>query len=180
MADSPQRLDMFDWIPELLNRLTAFIPRFHKIPPTYRMVKWSRCRAGTIHGPGLVWFWPLVTEVEEVDVRWQSTVTHTQSLTLKDGTPVSARFLAVWRVSEPLVAVGENTDYSDRAAEVSQSCVVDVLGVSQNEMIQDVSILNMLMTVAVREALGEIGIEVKFCKFTELVIAPAVRLISGD
>lgn len=169
---------MLEWIPAFFEKATAWCPRFQKVPPTFRFVKWSNCGEGTVHGPGLVWYWPLVTETEDVDVRWQSTVTHVQSLTMADGCPVSARCLTVWRVDDALTAIGENTDYSDRAAEISQSCVVDVLGKASTEMLRDVMMLNMMVTVAIREELEPMGLEVEKSKFTELVAAPAFRIIN--
>jgi regulator of protease activity HflC (stomatin/prohibitin superfamily) len=169
---------MFEWIPAFFDKATAFVPRFEKVPPTFRMIKWPNCGDGTLHGPGCIWYWPLVTDHETVDIRWQSTVTTVQSLTMADGASVSARVLTLWKVIDPLLAVGENADYSDRAAEVSQSVVVDVLGKCMAEHLRTVEALNFATTVEVRRELEEIGLEVKRSKFTELVISPAFRIIN--
>lgn len=169
---------MLEWMTAVFNALTAWCPRFERVPPTHKMIKWSSCQEGTLHGPGLVWYWPLVTEHELVDIRWQSTVTSVQSLTMADGVAVSARVLTLWKVEDPLVAVGENADYTDRAAEVSQSVVVDVLGKTVSEHLKTVEALNFAATIEIRSELVEIGLEVKKSKFTELVVSPAFRIIN--
>ena len=169
---------MVEVITMVWNVLTAWCPRWTKVPPTHRLIKWSKCRPATEHGPGLIWVWPLVTDTEEVDVRWQSTVTAVQSLTMRDGTAVTCRVLAIWKVDDCVEAVGENSDYCDRAAEVSQSVVCDVMGSSTRDHLQTVAALNFAITVAIREELEAIGLEVDSCKFTELVAAPAFRIIS--
>jgi len=91
---------------------------------------------------------------------------------------VSARVLTLWKVEDPLVAVGENADYTDRAAEVSQSVVVDVLGKTVSEHLKTVEALNFAATIEIRSELVEIGLEVKKSKFTELVVSPAFRIIN--
>lgn len=169
---------MLDWIAAFFDTITSFIPRMHKCPPIHRVVKWRNCGPGRVCGPGLVWYWPLVTEIEEVTVRWVSTVTHVQSITMIDGTTVSARVLTVWRVADPQVAVEQNDDHADRVAETSQSVLVDVLGALPSECLKQVRVLNGSLTLSVREEMREIGIEVAKAKFTELCTSPAFRIIN--
>ncbi len=169
---------MLEWIPAFFDKATAFCPRFAKVAPTTRMVKWSRCRTGKLHGPGIVWYWPLVTEVEYIDIRWKSLVTHVQTITLSDGTTVSARTLTRWKPSNALSCVTQEEDYADTVAETAQSVLVDVLGPIPRSMLQESKALNTTLTMAMREEMVEIGVDVKKCKFTELCVSPAFRLIN--
>lgn len=169
---------MPEWLSAIVHFFTAWCPRFHRVPPTHRLVKWSRCRTGTLHGPGIVWYWPLLTEIEDVDIRFKSCVSHVQSITLSDGTPVSARAMTLWKPNNPLQAIEENEDYADRVAETALSCVVDVLSPMPKEMLCELSALNQALTDETRTQLDECGIEVKRCKFTELVVARPFRLIN--
>jgi len=169
---------MLEWIPAFFDKATAFCPRFAKVPPTDRMVKWSRCKQGTLHGPGIVWYWPLVTDVQPIDVRWKSLVTCVQTITLADGTTVSARTLTRWKPKDALKCVIEEEDFADTVAETAQSVLVDVLGPIHREHLQKGSALNATLTMAMREELVDIGVDVKKCKFTELCVSPAFRLIN--
>lgn len=159
-------------------KVTAFLPRYHKVPPTSRLVKWQKCKEGTLHGPGLVWHWPLVTEVEEIDVRWKSLVTHVQTVTLADGVTVSARTLTRWKPCDPLKCVTEEEDYEDTVGEAAQSVLVDVLSPCTSDMLKTSGALNVALSLAMQEEMRGIGVQVKKCKFTELCVSPAFRLIN--
>lgn len=169
---------MLDWIVAFLDTLTCWIPRLHKCPPTHRIIKWAACGEGKECGPGLIWYWPVVTEIEECDIRWESTVTTVQSITMIDGKTVSARVLVVWRPDDVLFAVGENRDYSDRVAETAQSVLVDVLGSLPSETLSQVKVLNATLTMSVKKEMDEMGIQVHTATFTELCTSPAFRLIN--
>lgn len=133
-----------------------------------------------MHGPGIIWYWPLVTEVEHVDIRWKSCVSHVQSITMADGTSVSARAMTLWRPVDVLTAIQENEDYGDRVAETALCAVVDVLNPLTKEFLCQGRVLNQALTEETRTQLAECGIEVKRSKFTELVIARPIRLINDN
>lgn len=169
---------MLEWIPAFFEKATAFVPRFEKVPPTYRMVKWSGCREATLHGPGRIWYWPLITEHETCDIRFNSTVTCVQAVTMADGTTVSARTLTRWRVKDVVNAVQTNADYNDAVPESAQGVLVDVLGCMTKDQLRHVAALSTSLTMSVRDELEPMGIEVEKCKFTELCVSPAFRIIN--
>src|SRR6056297_2068553 len=164
---------MLEWLSMFFGKLTAWCPRFHKVPPTCRLVKWSKCQEGTLHSPGIIWYWPLVTEVEEIDVRWKSLTTHVQTVTLSDGVTVSARTLTRWRPEDPLKCVVQEEDFSDTVAETAQSVLVDILSPCPYDMLKQSAALNVALTLAMQEEMRDIGVRVKKCKFTELCSSPA-------
>ena len=169
---------MLEILTTIFQTLTAWCPRWRLVAPTDRLVKWSNCKAATLHGPGRIWYWPLVTEVEQCDIRWKSLVTHAQTITLLDGTTVSARTLTRWKPDDVLHAVTNEEDYSDTVAETAQSVLVDVLGSIPSEMLRQSKSLNVALTLEMQSEMREIGIAVKKCKFTELCISPAFRIIN--
>lgn len=169
---------MLEWLSMFFGKITAWCPQFQKIPPTTRLVKWRKCREGTLHGPGVIWYWPLVTEVQEIDVRWKSLLTHVQTITLADGVTVSARTLTRWKPSDPLKCVTQEEDYEDTVGEAAQSVLVDVLSPCTFDMLKQSKALNVALTLAMQEELRDIGVQVKKCKFTELCSSPAFRLIN--
>lgn len=169
---------MPEWLSAIINGLTAWCPRFVKIPPTHRLVKWSNCGDGSLHGPGKIWHWPLVTEIEDIDLRWKSLVTHVQTITLSDGVTVSARTLTRWKPSDPLVLVSGEEDYNDTVAETAQSVLVDVLGSCDSSFLKQSAALSVALTLAMQDELREVGVQIQKCKFTELCMSPAFRIIN--
>lgn len=169
---------MPEWLSAIINGLTAWCPRFIKIPPTHRLVKWSNCKPGTLHGPGRIWYWPLVTEIVDVDLRWKSLVTHVQTITLTDGTSVSARTLTRWKPSDALAVVTGEEDYADTVGESAQSVLVDVLSGCDTAMLKQSKALSVALTLSMQEEMRAIGVEVQKCKFTELCNSPAFRIIN--
>lgn len=169
---------MLEWIPAFFEKATAWCPRLTRVPPTHRMVKWSKCGEGTLHGPGIIWHWPIVTETEDVDVRWGSCLCHVQSVTLADGVSVSARARTVWRVGDILTAVGVNQDYEDRVADSTMAAIVAELSRTNQAQLRDVGALNVSLTMANKSRLSECGIEVASCEYAELVVSPAYRIIN--
>lgn len=169
---------MPEWLATIANLLTGWCPRYEKVPPTYRMVKWSRCKEATLHGPGCIWFWPLVTEKVDVNIQWKSLVTHVQTITLTDGTTVSARTLTRWKPEDILKVVNSEEDYADTVAETAQSVLVDVLGSCDSTFLKQSAALSVALTLAMQAELREIGVTVQKCKFTELCNSPAFRIIN--
>ena len=169
---------MLEILTTIFQTLTAWCPRWKLVPPTERLVKWSNCQEATLHGPGRIWHWPLVTETEVCDIRWKSLLTCVQTVTLKDGTTVSARTLTRWRPSDILLAITHEEDYADTVAETAQSVLVDVLSTCNRDMIKETKSLNVALTLEMQGEMKDIGISIKKCKFTELCIAPAFRLIN--
>jgi len=144
------------------------------------MVKWSRCQEGSVHGPGIIWYWPLVTEKFDVDVRWKSLVTCVQTVTLADNVAVTARTLTRWKPEDVLKVVSSEENFEDTVGETATSVLVDVLTTCNRDMMCQTGALNVALTLAMQEEMREIGIKVQKCKFTELVVTPSFRLISGD
>ena len=169
---------MLEVLMSIFSTLTAWCPRWKLVPPTERLIKWSNCGEATIHGPGRIWHWPLVTEIEACDIRWKSLLTHVQTITLTDGKAVSARTLTRWRPDDLLTCVCSEEDYSDTVAEMAQSVLVDVLSTCNSDMIKSAKALNVALTVEMADEMREIGIAVKKCKFTELCVSPAFRIIN--
>lgn len=171
---------MLDWIPLFFEKATAIVPRFAKVPPTETLIKWSKCGEATSHGPGLIWYWPLVTEVCQYDNRWQSLVTSVQTITMSDGTTVSARTLTRWRPSDMLSAVNSEADYADTVAETAQATLVDVLSSVDSTFLKQTKALSTALCLDLQNELRPIGIKVQRCTFTELCISPAFRIINDQ
>lgn len=169
---------MLEWLSAIIQGITAWCPRFERIPPTFRMVKWSFCREATLHGPGIVWYWPLVTEKFDVDIRWKSLMTCAQTVTLSDGVSVTARTMTRWRPADVVSVVSGEEDYSDTVAETACSVLVDVLTSHSKDMIPRTAELNTQLSIRMAVVMAVLGIEIDQCKFTELVVSPTFRVIT--
>ena len=168
---------MFDWITQVFDKLLLIVPKMVRVTPTHDMVKWPFCREAVVCGPGIIWYWPLFTEVQLVDIRWQSTLCYLQTITMRDGTTVTARALCIWRVDDPITSVVDNADYADRTAELTQSIVANLLASVTREQLVTVAALNAALSMECRQQMREVGIQVKDCMFTELAVTKTIRLM---
>ena len=168
---------MFDWISQFFDKLLLVIPKMVRVTPTHDLVKWPFCREAVVYGSGIIWYWPLFTEVQLVDIRWQSTLCYLQTITMRDGTTITARALCIWRVDDPATAVVENADYGDRTSELTQSIVANLLASVSKQQLITVTALNAALTLDAKQQMREVGIEVRDCMFTELAVTKTIRLM---
>lgn len=170
---------MLNWIPEILDKLTSVVPRLIRITETERGVKWPSCGKPVTLEPGLHWYWPIVTEYETIDVRWRSTVMYAQTITLQDGTSVTARAMTTWRASDAAKCLCESEDIADRVGETTLATVASVLSSIGKEQLQSTNPVNFQITMENREKLAEYGVELKETLLTELAVSRVLRLIGA-
>lgn len=168
---------MFDWIAQFFDKILLVVPKMIRVTPTHDLVKWPFCREAIVCGPGIIWYWPLFSEVQLVDIRWQSTLCYLQTITMRDGTTITARALCIWRVDDPATAVVENADYGDRTSELTQSIVANLLASVGKDQLITVAALNATLSMDCKQQMREVGIEVKECMFTELAVTKTIRLM---
>jgi regulator of protease activity HflC (stomatin/prohibitin superfamily) len=167
-----------EWIVNFLDAIISVFPRLVKVRDIETIVIWDwrgRMRAA---GPGLHIVWPLVASYEIVDMRWRTAITFVQTVTLADGASVSARTMLLWRPRDAFAMVAQSTDGEERTAEVSQTMVTQVLHQQQTAGLRELAGLNTQLTELAKAELNQCGIEIKYCRFTELTLSRAYRLIN--
>lgn len=76
---------------------------------------------------GLYWYWPIVTEIEEIGTRRQTVSLESQVLTTKDGHTVSVCAVVVYEINNVVKALVDTHDVVDTIGDVAQSSVIQAV-----------------------------------------------------
>lgn len=168
----------FSWLSETVNAIRAFFPRREIIRNTHRGVKWSRRKPKEL-GPGVRWYWPLVSDVEVIPVARQALGLSTQTLTTKDGKTVAAGGVVVYHIHNVLLAIGEkNYDVDDTIAEVSRAAIVSVVNQWKfNELFADLDDIKVDLTKECRKQLRKFGVAVESAALTDFCTCRPISLL---
>lgn len=170
-----------DWLGDLVRELARFIPRVVLIRNTRRGVRFTLGRA-TLVGPGLVCYWPLISEVETVSVVRQTLNLTYQSLIASSGTEVAIASTVVYTIDDPLLALTSTDDLTDTIGDVAQWGVKRlVTQCSCDELRAGRTVHNRSIDKMLRSKLGTdlqpYGVTVVQAFLTEISFPTAVRLM---
>ena len=112
---------------QFIQLLVSFIPRFTVVRKTDRGVKFVRGKKVKVLEPGLRWYWPLVTEIEVVNVQRQVLKLPVQTLYTSDEKTVIAGGVVVYSIEDIYKYLVENYDAEDSIAEVAAACLRDIV-----------------------------------------------------
>jgi len=112
------------------DRLFVWVPRAELVRSTHGGVKW---RAKLTNGaelevielkPGLVWYWPLTSELELIVTARRPVDIPTMSILTKDGKSIIISAAVVFRINNVIAALGEkNWDVDSTLVDVAQSVI---------------------------------------------------------
>jgi len=108
--------DFFSWI-------VTYLPNLELMQANYGGVKFLPGGKVKVVKPGLYWYWPLTTTVEEIPIKRQS-IEVQQELTTKDGETVMVKTVIVFTVDDIMKALVETTDFDDTVEEMGQKGTV--------------------------------------------------------
>src|SRR4051812_4540810 len=109
-----------DWIGQFFETLALFIPRRVIVRATHRGIKWKWGSTVLELAPGIHWYWPFVSEVENHPIARQTISLPTQTLFTKDHKQVAIGAIVTYRISDIVLAVGEkNYDFYETMRDTS-------------------------------------------------------------
>ena len=118
----------FAWLGQLVETLYRFIPHILIIRATHGGVSWVRGKHIKLLAPGLHLWWPLTTEVEVIVTARQTLAIPDQVMATKDGKKVVVKTLVVYKIPDPVRAIGKlNWDVDTTINDLTQSAVVRVV-----------------------------------------------------
>lgn len=169
------------WIGDLIRAIAQFIPRLQLVRATDRCIKFTGPRTKEV-GPGLHWWWPLVTELEIHPVVRQVKSLPEQKLQTKDGVTVMVDAVLIFEVDDLHTFIVANYDADDSLEEVAQEAVLTVVMEMSMEQLRDPEMrkkVNSRLTTEARKALKSFGASVERLRLQSL--APGSVLIhAGD
>jgi regulator of protease activity HflC (stomatin/prohibitin superfamily) len=171
-----------DWIGQFFESVALFVPRRVIVRATHRGIKWKRGKHVCELVPGVHWYWPFLSEVENHPVARQTVSLPTQTLLTKDDKQVVVGAIVVYRINDVVLAIGErNYDFYETMRDISQSAIVEVIThLTIDELRQGIdSTVIRRLTRKVRSHLRKYGISVLKCSLTDFATCRVYKLL-GD
>jgi len=174
----------FAWLSQLIETFYKFVPHILIIRATHGGVKWVCGKHIRLLTPGLHWWWPLTTEVEVVVTARQTLAIPDQVMATKDGKKVVVKTLVVYRIPDPVRAIGKlNWDVDTTINDLTQSAVVRVIATHTYEEImagiRDES-LTKTLTHETRRELRQFGVHVTRCKLVDFADCKVFKLVTSQ
>lgn len=169
------------WIGDLVRALAQFVPRLQLVRATDRCVKFTGPRTREV-GPGLHWWWPLVTEMEIHPVVRQVKSLPEQKLETRDAVTVMVDAVLIFSIDDLHTFIVKNYEAEDSLEEVAQEAVLTVIGEMSMEQLRTPEMrkrVNQRLTSEAKKALKGFGVSTEKLRLQSL--APGQVLIhAGD
>ena len=119
----------FAWLNQLIETFYRFFPHILIVRATHGGVQMGPRQAHqAAHVPDSTGYWPLTTEVEVVVTARQTLAIPDQVMATKDGKKVVVKTLVVYKIRDPVRAIGKlNWDVDTTINDLTQSAVVRVI-----------------------------------------------------
>ena len=101
------------WISAVAEWFGQFVPRWVVVPTTHGAVKFVRGSRVVLLGPGLHFYWPLVTIFVLHPVAEQTTDLAAQTITTGDGRPALVRAVIAYEIENLETLIARNFDPDD-------------------------------------------------------------------
>jgi regulator of protease activity HflC (stomatin/prohibitin superfamily) len=166
-----------DLIGQLFNTALSLCPRLTFVRKTHGAVVFrpgGKIRQLT---PGLHWYWPLTSEVEEIITARQTHSLCHQTITTKDGTVLAVSAVLVYRVENVTAALVECYDVAEAIEDVVLSAVAEVLSrakVTPNLLART----ELPLTRLSRSRLRPFGVSVLRCCLVDFAPCRVLRCIT--
>lgn len=173
-------MSLFEWVGRFIDLLVSFVPRFGVIRSTHLGVKWPRGKKSVGLGPGIHWYWPLLTEMEIIVAARQTNQLPAQSLTLADGSDYSVRGVCVYSINDVVAAIGQkNWDVDQTVTDLSQAAITEIVMECDEDSIRNLKGINKQITERAQELLNQFGVAVSACRLVECVQSSTYRILGG-
>jgi regulator of protease activity HflC (stomatin/prohibitin superfamily) len=174
----------FAWLGQIFEAILKFVPRILIIRATHGGVRWRHGSDVRLMMPGLHMYWPLVTEIETIVTARQTLAIPDQVMATKDGKKVVVKTLVVYRIPDPVRAIGKlNWDVDTTINDLTQSAVAKVVAIHTYEEImagiRDES-LTKTLTKEVRRELRQFGVHITRCKLVDFADCKVFKLVTSQ
>lgn len=160
---------VFGWLQQIFDGLLSFVPTRVIVPPTSVLLKYKWDGSVSEHAPGLRWYFPLLTRVEEIAIKRQSIndLPPIQFLSAENYTCL-ADAACVYNITSAQMYATENFDTENMLREaVSASLCACLMGMPLEEF-KNLDHLNSNLTNKVEIDTEEFGVEIEFVRVNNL------------
>lgn len=129
----------FEWLGTLGDGLLKFLPRLIVIRSTQHGVLFRFGRHPRLCRPGLRIWWPLVSDLELIDTAVDTIGLESQTVRTADGRTIGASGWITFKITDPLAALTEYTDYLETLQETAAGVIAQVLSKTTEKDIDKIS-----------------------------------------
>jgi Membrane protease subunits, stomatin/prohibitin homologs len=177
----------FAWIGKFFEWFAAFKPSRDVVPSTHGWIKWVggfrhgyRIETGT--GGGVVWYWPITTELLLFPVVRQTTPLPSQVITTTDGKTIAVSGMLVYEVFDVEKLLAHTYDVDDTVKDIAQSALTDVLTrMTWDDIMKGQGkTLDTKLKNAAKKELEDYGVRVLKFSLTSLAPCQVIRSIRSE
>jgi regulator of protease activity HflC (stomatin/prohibitin superfamily) len=174
----------FAWLNQLFQAIYQLFPRILIVRATHGGVKSVRGEHVKLLLPGLHVYWPMMTDVEVIVTARQTLAIPDQVMATKDGKKVVVKTLVVYKIPDPVRAIGKlNWDVDTTINDMTQAAVVRVVATHTYDEImagiRDES-LTKTLTKETRRELRQFGVHVSRCKLVDFADCKVFKLLMSQ
>lgn len=169
---------MFELLSQWLEALTSFIPRIGIMKANHKGIKYKHGHNVIAINPGIYWYWPLVTEIEDLAVKRQTVKVPTQTIYAECGISISAGCVVVFEISDIIKALYETWDIDETIADEAEALLAQVISKIVS-IDTDIKSLNKELTTEMRKRLASYGVSVKRANIRDFAPSKVYRIIGG-
>ena len=168
-----------EWLKELIQRLTCFIPRPMMLADFQAGVRITWGKRNKVVSSGLFWFIPLFQEIIYMDVQTQMVDLRCQSVHTKDGKHIIVSGAIQFSIKDIYKAVFNVQDVDKSLETLALGVILEYVNVRTLEECQEVGDLKKEILRGIREAAQGWGVKIERIFITDLDETRNLRLIGG-
>ena len=172
--------EVFGWLQAVIEWLGLFIPRRLIVRKINRLVKYKYDGSVEEVGPGLRWYWPITTEIEELTVVRQPLDIHEIRFVTLDYIPCIADTVVMYEIVDIVQFTTENYDGHLALSECVSAALRKKLANMTFSQIQLSSIIDDELTSIVMQDVEDFGIEIEYVRLQDFTWTIPISIIYQD
>lgn len=171
----------FAWLGQLAEWVGAFIPRIKIVRSTHAGVRFRHGKEAEEIKPGIIVYWPIVTEVDIIPVARQTNNLPSQSLLTKDGKTVVVGGVVVYAIQDIVACIGRSWDVTETINDITMVAITEVITSNTLDYLQQNLTKEVLLqlTRETRRRLRPYGVKVYRTALTDFSTCMVIKNIGG-
>jgi regulator of protease activity HflC (stomatin/prohibitin superfamily) len=170
-------VSLLDLAGQAVEAVVSVCPRLYFVRKTHGAVVFRPGGKTRELAPGLHWYWPLTSQVEEIVTARQTHSLCSQTITTKDGAKLTASAVLVYRVTDVTAALVQCYDVAEAIEDVVLSAVAETLA-NRRHAPGLLARTERPLTGLARARLAPFGVHVLRCCLVDLAECSVLRCIS--
>lgn len=173
----------FAWLGQLFDWFGQFVPRWKVIRATHGGVKFVSGKKVQVVRPGIIWYWPVTTEIEIIPTARDTINLQSQTVTTSDDKPILLSAMVVVEVRDAVKLLTTTHDPGGLVADVTLAAIYAVVGGfswAQIKDLQRTGELGKQLRLQTRRRLEKYGVWVDDVMLTDFAPCRVIRLVQTD